>query len=43
MVRIIKDILIILYLLIVPMWIVELLGIDSYLYSKHISGEGEKA
>ena len=28
--RVIRDILIILYILIVPMWIMELLGIDIY-------------
>lgn len=28
--RIIKDILIILYILIMPMWLMELLGIDKY-------------
>jgi len=40
--RIIKYILIILYLLIVPMWIVELLGIDNYLYSKYIAERSSK-
>lgn len=35
--RMIKDIIIILYLIVVPMWIIELLGIDDYLYSKYIS------
>ena len=29
-VRVIKDILIILYILIMPMWLMELLGIDKY-------------
>ena len=28
--RIIKDIFIIIYILVVPMWIMELLGIDKY-------------
>lgn len=32
--RVIKDIIIILYILIVPMWIMELLGIDEYLVSR---------
>lgn len=31
--RVIKDMIIILYVLILPMWIMELLGIDAYLYS----------
>lgn len=31
--RVIKDMVIILYILFVPMWIMELLGIDAYLYS----------
>ena len=30
--RVIKDILIILYILIMPMWLMELLGIDIYFY-----------
>ena len=29
-VRVIKDILIILYILVMPMWVMELLGIDKY-------------
>jgi len=29
-VRVIKDILIILYILVMPMWLMELLGIDKY-------------
>ena len=28
--RIIKDILIIVYILVMPMWLMELLGIDKY-------------
>lgn len=32
--RVIKDMIIILYILLVPMWIMELLGIDAYLASK---------
>jgi hypothetical protein len=32
--RVIKDMIIILYILIVPMWIMELLGIDAYLVSR---------
>lgn len=32
--RVIKDMIIILYILIVPMWIMELLGIDVYLASR---------
>ena len=33
-VRVIKDILIILYILVMPMWLMELLGIDMYFYRK---------
>jgi len=33
--RVIKNILIILYILIVPMWIMELLGIDMYFIDTH--------
>ena len=32
--RVIKDILIILYILIMPMWLMELLGIDMYFCRK---------
>ena len=32
--RVIKDICIILYILIMPMWLMELLGIDMYFYRK---------
>ena len=34
LVRVIKDILIILYILVMPMWLMELLGIDMYFYRK---------
>lgn len=32
--RVIEDMIIILYILIVPMWIIELLEIDTYLISR---------
>lgn len=32
--RVIKDILIILYILIMPMWLMEFLGIDMYFLQK---------
>lgn len=32
--RVIKDMIIILYILLVPMWIMELLGIDAYLVNR---------
>lgn len=36
--RVIKDMIIILYILLVPMWIMELLGIDAYLVSSEDKG-----
>lgn len=42
LVRVIKDILIILYILVVPTWIMELLGIDMYFAEMYFSeSEGE--
>jgi hypothetical protein len=32
--RVIKDMIMTLYILIVPMWIMELLGIDAYLVAE---------
>lgn len=37
--RVIKDMIIILYILLVPMWIMELLGIDVYLVSRMVESE----
>lgn len=40
--RVIKDIFIILYILIVPMWIMELLEIDMYFIDTILKEEVEK-
>ena len=37
--RVIKNILIILYILIMPLWLMELLGIDMYLVKTIIRNE----
>jgi len=39
MCRVIKNILIILYILIMPVWLMELLGIDLYLVDTIIKNE----
>ena len=40
--RVIKNILIILYILIMPMWLMELLGIDMYFIETILKEEVEK-